>query len=89
MQGIVAHFGLVGVCLHILTSQQNHGSITASQIVAQKLGIGEQMVKVLSKTPIVPTKPVKVRAPERPADKDAAGPSTPKKTAADNKQKQR
>ena len=63
--------------------------MAASQIVTQKLGIGEQMVKVLSKTPIVPTKPVKVRAPKSPADKDAAGPSTPKKTAADYKQQQR
>ena len=62
--------------------------MAASQIVTQKLGIGEQMVKVLSKTPIA-TKPIKVRAPKRPADKDAAGPSSPKKTAADNKPKQR
>ena len=59
--------------------------MAASQVVTQKLGIGEQMIKVLSKTPIASTKPVKARAPKRLADKDAA----PKKTAADNKQKQR
>ena len=65
--------------------------MAASQVVAQKLGIGEQMIKVLSKTPIASTKPVKVRALKRPADKDVAEPSTPKKTAADkdNKKKQR
>ena len=55
--------------------------MAASQVVAQKLGIGEQMIKVLSKTPIASTKPVKARAPKRLADKDAAGPSTPQENS--------
>ena len=44
--------------------------MVASQVVSQRLGVGEHLIKVLSKPPIVPSKPVKVRTPKRPADKD-------------------
>ena len=41
-----AHSGLVGVCLHILTSQQNHGSITDRDTEAWNRGAdGEGSLK--------------------------------------------